>query len=486
MKRLDDLDILVRQGEFAAVERVLNELTIKRIKRNEAVRYANLAKRVGKPLMALSILNPIIRAASPLEVPPTEQEKMEYADSLRKVGAIAEAEQLLHGIDELRFPEALMFKAYCSISRWEYEKAIPLLERYIQIPTIAPYAGLAARLNLSAGYVAENRLQDAARVLGELREIAGKEKHWLILGGTLELSAQVQIRGGDFDEALRILGESAETLKNAGHIQRLWVSKWTAIAKSFKSGRVLPELREVVNTAAKAHNWETIRDCLYYEALIARDGELMTRIYFGTPYRSFRNKIASTAGEWLSLPERYTDHHSFGVTKKIIHVSEGTIDGNQKLFNAGQVLHRLFGLLAQDFFKPLPVVETFGRLFPEEYFNPSTSPNRIHQAVMRLRRLLLGEDVDVQITEINGAYRIESGPTAAICLRRENEPLDARIIKLSRVRKEFGASEFNVQQAQVILGDSPATIKRLVRWAVEDGQLSVVGAGPRTRYRFSA
>src|SRR5579885_2565772 len=105
---LGGLETLVRAGNLSEARRRLRDVRPKGIPRREALAYANLARRLDLAALSLEILNPIVRAdgrrRSSVMPPATAEEKIEYAASLRKQGAVGEAEEILRGIDPGKVP----------------------------------------------------------------------------------------------------------------------------------------------------------------------------------------------------------------------------------------------------------------------------------------------------------------------------------------------------------------------------------------------
>ena len=75
---LDDLEALSRSGERKKVIKRLKSINTKRIPRDLKLRVANLARRNHLLLLALRILNPIVRSELVLEKPVTS--KLESTD----------------------------------------------------------------------------------------------------------------------------------------------------------------------------------------------------------------------------------------------------------------------------------------------------------------------------------------------------------------------------------------------------------------------
>src|SRR2546430_1421867 len=86
---------LIREGKIAPAQRVLGQLAREKIPRASLARYAGLARRAGLPGLALRWLVPVVRPSPRRPAQAAPSETIEYAASLIRLGATAEALALL-------------------------------------------------------------------------------------------------------------------------------------------------------------------------------------------------------------------------------------------------------------------------------------------------------------------------------------------------------------------------------------------------------
>ncbi|MEK7355805.1 MAG: hypothetical protein AAB250_05120, partial [Bdellovibrionota bacterium] len=245
---IQDLENLVRSGQFAKVAEFLRSMKLGKIARMEQLAYANIATRIGDLRIALRILNPTIRGQT--SEPPTPEEKIQYANALRKLGAVSEAEEILRSIDARALPEAFLHLAFCLVSRWEYVEAISLLESFLASPGVAPYRRSVAQVNLLAALVHEQRHDEVSGVLMELQKVVGPTETPLLHGNVLELRAQLAIQTREWDSAISLLAEAAALMRQAdGSVGSLQIDKWRVVAMAEKERRAPIELRTIQKRA---------------------------------------------------------------------------------------------------------------------------------------------------------------------------------------------------------------------------------------------
>lgn len=143
-------------------------------------------------------------------------------------------------------------------------------------------------------------------------------------------------------------------------------------------------------------------------------------------------------------------------------------------------------LLIEDFYHPKRVGTLHSELFPDSYFNPVSSPNRIYQVISRLRQWAEGTNVPLSIKEDNGYYwaRVLAGLGVLVreekTLASEVSPNQTLINRLQEQRIE----EFSAKQACDSLGLSRSSFNRFAKWAIDEGVLEKRGQSSATHYRL--
>ncbi len=479
--RAEKLEHLVRESRFDEAEKKLR--AIRKVDRPNAVAIANIARRINQPGLALRILGPYVRPTDLHQGAATAVEKIEYAEALRRVGAIDEAWLLLQEVDEDQNPQASIYKTFCLFNQWKYQEAIPVLNKYLARTDLEDYARCVGEINLAAALIQVGSLAEAEILLSRIRESSQKAGFILLYGNSLELSAQLLILRKDFDAALDILQLAAEPLKGSGKIFSLFVEKWTAIAESMKQNRCTPSLLEVFAKAKQAMHWESVRDCDLFIALLNRDQAGLQKVYFGTPFESFRQRILHFDGASFQMPKTYV-WSSGASPSQLLNLATGRLEGRKSgHLPTGQALHRFLILLCRDMYRPLSTFSAFGKLFPGEFMNAQTSANRIHQIVKRCREWIMHENLDLRIEETDGGYQLFVGEKTGVILPCEIMPLDSSEIEWLLLKTQVGPHFFNIQQAQVAVSGSASKTLRLLRWALEQGRVQKVGKGPSTMYQ---
>jgi hypothetical protein len=495
---LPEIEKLVVHGSLGAAAEALRGLSARRIPREHASHFASLSRRTGQPALALNALHKIVR---PLEKrgrdePATDREKSEYAAALNDVGASREALALLSGLDHKKAPSARLYEGFALMRIWELDAAIERFRAVAGSPAATPLGRYRATIELAGCLIdGPGKLAEAKDLLLKVREETGPGHFRMIHKDAFLVLTQAYLQSREWAQAARSL-DRLEALSREENDQffLLLTRKWRAILAietARDKSRVLSELGEVRDALRAARRWEDARLCHYYEAAARGSRELFLHLYFGTPYPAFRAKLEKGLGraplpgiyEWrLSSREKRTRSASAPLFDMSATLAEGALP------------QRLLRAICLDLYRPARVTELHELLFPGEYFNPHSSPDRVHQNLKRLRAWLRKMRAPLGVTEWDGFYGLAS-PEG--CIVRLNDltfeqwfAADGETARLqtavARLRAKRGSSPFSATEAASDLEMSERSALRLLGEAVAGGFLEKTGKGRATRYRVTS
>ncbi len=481
------LEEWIRAGDFSKVAKVLLGLNSKKVARGDLVRFANIANRADHSRLAFRLLNPVIRSEQEAISPPSDLEKIEYAEALRRMGLVNEASEIFAGIDADKFPLVHLRMAFCLFKKWQYAEAIPRLRALIAVSDPNDYLATIAKVNLAAALVHERHDSEALALLQALRKSTLAAQQFLLLGNCLELSAQVLIARREWSAAETVLREAEMIFSKDHNKYSLFVHKWQAIARSLKEGVVHPGLLACRLQAGQNEDWETERDCDLYIGAINRDLPLLQKVYFGTPHANFRRRIFDLAGHKLEIPANYL--WQLGESSKpaqIFDLLSASSDDATAQLEPGRLMHQFIALLCSDFYRPVTIGAAFSALFPFEHFAQQGSANRISQLVLRLRHWCEEQSTGFSIAGKGGKYRLQGEPGAIIRIPSEMPTPTPQSILWRKVQGHFSKGSFSRNDVERVSQCSPAGAKRLLRWAVQSGYAQAIGSGSQVRYLIAA
>ncbi|HEX4925441.1 MAG TPA: hypothetical protein VFV50_15215 [Bdellovibrionales bacterium] len=487
MADFEILESMLREGKIGPVRQSLRKVRLSEVPRHEAVRLANIARRAGLSTLSVKLLNPIVRADKNLTRRANEAERAEYAAALTQIGARSEALQLLESLDPVKNIETLLFRSFAHFGEWMYAKAVPLLETYIARHPVA-YQKLVGKVNLAAALVWESRLEEAQKLLADIISDARAGGFGRLHANALELRAQLYILKYKYTQAERDLDAASKLLKEASVLDDFFVMKWKTLlsVQSRATRSVIEGFARLKEEALKRKHWETVRDSDFYLARFKSDLDLFTHLYHGTPFESFRRRIEGNLARGQKIPTFYSWSLKRGASgAPSLNLRRGETSAGAKM-KVGQLQHRMITALAADFYRPVRTATLFSVLFPREFYNPQSSPHRVHQNSLRLRSWLGENGIPLQIEAGPSGYRlVASGPVVLISELGEGPRSRAEEL-LARAREVFGAGSFGTQELVSVSGLSKRTVLRFLDEAKASGELEVAAGGRSTRYRFKS
>lgn len=487
VSRLDTLDRLIKAGSLDPARREILAMAKRKVPRKQAVAVARLALRVGLFDVGLGLLHPHVRSAPRRPARPTADEKAEYAHLLVKSGAIAEGRALLAEARDATGNRALLYDAVAHIAEWNYRDAITALSSYLDAGPASDYDGTVAKINLAAAYVHEGELNRVEPLLSELLHHCSLRGYHFALARALEISAESLMARKRWDRADAFLDEAAKRLGTGFSAESLYVKKFKALTRLFASrgdaaSRALT--RALRAEAESAGSFETVRDCDRAIALVDEDLALLARLWFGTPYASYREKIArDLASLGAEIPAYFDWTGGAGRSRRLLNLLDGTWAGKPTELVPGAVPHRLLVALARDFYRPQPLAALHGTLHPDRHYHPRRSAALVHDACYRLRGALDRAGAPIRIAQANGFSRLVLGPGMGLRLWA-SYPAGSRFGEILERLRGQGDGPFSLSQAVIATGRPRRTVFRALQEGCAQGLLERAGKARSTRYRF--
>lgn len=501
-EKIQSLEELLRQGKLHQVKEELMFVKAQKPPRDFLFQLCNLARRSGHPLLGSQLLSPLFNNDKNKSQIPNTLESSAYAACLSALGAHQEAFQILAATSEPEHTEVLLQKAFIHIRNWEHSKVIPILRKYLQSSAISPYQNLVAHVNLLAAYLFNESFASFEKECIYCIKLAQKLQAKLLLSNILEIRAQYYISQKKFFAAENNLNLSAQLLSNQETLYHFFIERWKLFLSFDKLQLAYPfdasaqtHLHNLRNDytflqkkASRLGYWEVARDCDYQFIIRTKSHFLQTKLFYGTPYVSYRAKLVTAFDEDFQIPARWTyfeDENMPSEQKIILHPS-----ANDPL------TLKLLSILLLDLYKPLSIGFIFTKLFPDERFSPEHSSHRVNQLLYRLKKELSiytdkNKNSLVSFQVKNHLYQIQSSvpiewPNPVF---PEMQPLN--LFKETILKGKLGAT-FNLQKAQDYfqsinrnLDHCPLyLIKNILKDCAKENKIQRIDQGPKTIYRL--
>ncbi|MCK6598739.1 MAG: hypothetical protein L6Q37_10280 [Bdellovibrionaceae bacterium] len=472
---LQQLEEKLKTGHTKEVLIHLNQINIVQLSREERLPLAELARRAGAPELAIKFLIKIIYpASSKVFFTPSPDEYLSYASSLRALGFLKEAREVLENVAENTHPAVLLQRALLLFSEWKYIESIRLLKRFIKSKNISDYQKVIGEVNLLSAYISSENYQKALTLGEDLLRKTKENSYYLLHGNCLELISQYYIFTQQYSKAKEYLNKAEFVLKDFTGIYYYYVKKWQIVLMLLtneKPSDFESQFLSLKNIAKNKNFSEIVRDLDFFKALNEQNETQLINILAGTPIPSYLHRAQILLKRKISIPN-----------KILLNISiNNFFDYNTRAFLSKPLLRKLIWLLSKDFYKSISVGQAFSVLYPGEYFNPETSIKRVDNLIYRLNSYFKKNHPTLFIVRKQFSYKFNSHEQVVI-YRRLSSNSD---LALSLFKKNFTMSFFSRYDLQKILDISNSSAKRVVRSALERKKIKAICSGSRQRYVFS-
>lgn len=483
---LEKAETHLQSGDIEAAAECLNSLKIAELVGSQSALYTRLCWRSRQAEAGLRYLNPLLKNKS---YRASTGDWAEYAMCLNAIGAVAEGRNILKE-KCASDPYYNIYMGFSLIHEWNYKEALSYLEKAVQQKDLAVYQIDVARVNLLSSYIVEDLL-DKAIPLYEFLEKNLSQTYKRLRVNLKEIHLQLMVAQKRYEEALNCLISDYKQPPTNGP-ELFYYKKWKTIVEVEMGLQDLKGLLELHDEAVKSSMWEVARDCEARVAYKTGNAVFLKRIYYSTPWSSYRQRVLSKFQNkidlsgpfdfWLS-PQGHEPQmpNSAGQFKNRIDVEKGEI-GNTKI-KKGSVPHRILRALCSDLFRPHPVGGLFYKLFDNEKFDLASSPARIYRAVSELRDILFEARIPLEVEQMSQGYRLVSKEPICLIL-----PSD-RILNKSLIRlqplKDLGKDQFSAKETADVLGVSLKTAQRILAEVINSGDVIKSGDGASTLYKWS-
>ena len=475
---VDQLNQEVSSGNSFIVQKKLKSLNLKQVPRRFRVPLANLSWRSGIPYWGMKLMAPVMMSEqAQARDDATAIEQIEYSLLLQKIGSISEALLRLSKINSEKNPKTLLYRAFCHFSLWESDQAGPVLEKYINENSLSLNDQLVGEVNLLAAYIGAQQFEKATELSNSLQESLKTNQKTKLLGNVFELKAQIDIYNNDLKSAENNLEQSRLYLLNDTSASSLFLKKWSAYLEAYKVNDVEPLLR-FKKEAQKAQHSETLRDVDMLLLKINFDKKLFKRLIYGTPYESFHNRAKAFLG--IDLPFQETEQ--LGESQNILNLQKGTLN-EKAIINPGKDIHKLLYTLCSDLYRPWSLGALHEKLWPDEYFNVFSSPNKIHQLVHRTKSLIKDNKLKLKIESSELTYSMNTEKQSLILDLNKKTP-DFNEFLLEKIKNHFSEEEFTSKDVRKEFNYSKSSLQRFFQWCEDENRLIVKKSGKVFYYQF--
>lgn len=277
--------------------------------------------------------------------------------------------------------------------------------------------------------------------------------HSLLHANALRQLGILEFNRAHWEESKLYFLQAKEVLKDSVGLDSFLCDKWVGIVdyKIHAGSRGTRErLKSLRKEGGEWKHWESVRDIDFRLAVEEKDVRLLTHLYFGTFNERFKERVLEALG-MEHLPREYKWKLGKGKGPVVVvDPFEMQSDG----FKTGQATFRLLDALTSDFYRPIPIVELFERVFIGSSYSPTTSAARVNQVILRLRKIFKKKRIPLTIQIKDAEARLIAKKPVHLVVRNYGKTLDSVATRLELIREKCSET-FTSRDAAKILELSP-------------------------------
>lgn len=481
-KQFEEIESLIKSAKWEAAQKRLIALRKKRFPKTNVLDFSKLCRRANLPDVGLSVLRPFVKPSLYDHLTSNDLYRAEYAANLISVGACSEAGKLLSSINLEKNPEVRFFKAGLHLREWDFSSAAPLYQAYIKGLESNTYQKAVANLNLAMCLIFEERYEEATSCINDVLVTDASVMTPLLKGNAYRMFGALEFQRGNYPFALMNFQRAYSIFSDSAGLERFNIRKWIALCSYFSSsGSELAKIAVdgIKQEAIIRNNPESVRDIDYQIACFHKDEKTLLKLYFGTPFEGFKERLTKRFPDLLITKEYFWEMNGGGEKSPYV------FDMTKLKIKPGQSAYRLLGALQSDFYRSFSVVEVFEKTFPDEHYSLASSKFRVYNVVKILREIFKKGRVPLLISTVDSKYSLEAvGPVTVVCRDSRFGSASSEEHRINKLRQEFKEKQFNAVDVAELLDVSRRSANILLREALDNGSLCKQGKGSATKYYF--
>ncbi len=479
------IEDLIREGKIAHARQILKGVKRTDLRKSEFVIIANFCFRTGLYNLGLRTLKDIVRPTNSLSNDVArDEEKLEYASLLNEIGARKEALILLDEVDESHQPRVHLIRAFIFFSYWRYEDSIPSLEAYIDSEE-DDYRRAVGRLNLCSALIFVSQYQRAASELSDLLQFCTTNKFNNLKTHILRMRSMIFIDQSKYEEARMSLDHCQDLIQGTTRGGSFLVRKWYKLINAYEASGKERNLLfdELIDESYRLGFWESYRDMSFRKAISVEKEDLFRKVYFGTPYSSYRQVMTKKMNPAWSLPESLLFGSPDG--KWLFDTNTNIFRNSKPVLDDDGIVLKLIKLLNKDQFRPMSLGNIFNELYSGDFYDPNSSPNRVRQSLFRLRESLRAGGVPIEVIQESFRYSLNFLEDISIRAHINESVLNKNELLFKELYVQFGSKTFFRKQIREGLFENRMAFSRWAQWAMGEGLLKKMGQKKASRYILS-
>jgi tetratricopeptide (TPR) repeat protein len=488
---LNKIESLIQSGDSRSAQQMIHHFMQKTPHPSQDIilKLAHQARRSGIPLYSLKLLRPYLFFDQEFRKDTPSELRSAYGAGLISLGAVPEGLKILNNVNPAESPDSLFFSTLAYFQTWNYRKALSLLLKYLQSPKISEYQSLVGKVNLIAAFLSLDQFDEAEALIESCLIEITKNQLRLLHGNVLELKAQSLFFQKKYSEAKIFLKNSQSILESTGGFYYIYAKKWDLLAHLYDTpiqNRTTKGLEELRKLSLERGNYETLRDLDLHEGILFQNNYLLNKVYFGTPYKTYRQRLSQQFPMNFQLINKFILRGSSHPEMILDRLGPKWISGNQTPLSSPPSISMAIQILTSDIYKPTRLATFFSSYYEGQHFHPHTSPHRVFKVIRRLNLWLQENQIPAKIHTIKSSFQFQQESHMGLLFSKDTHIFSSQDLMRKKLLRHVGYSPFSIHQTEKIWPElSIRQRQRILKRATEEKILKIEGHGKLRRYIFS-
>jgi len=457
----------------------------------ERIKLGNIFRRVGDFTATSRLLYKLARSEEATKKI-RDSASLEYGTALIFLGLLEEGMELLRNLDIKTYPLALMNMALGHQQEWDYDAAVPLLEKFVMSESIDSYQRLVGEVNLQISYLSSNPSMLTWNRVQELGNMITSQKLTLLSGVFTQIEGRFLSSQQRFEEARAIFQKGLAQLQGVATFDRVRLQKWFLINEfenDHKQKPLLAQWQKLKAQSLQLHDSETLRECDRYLGYYSEHSELLNYCYHGTPYLAYQRYFS------LDQVESFIDLEFNTKGEQVLLKSSDEVllldkldapftRSSKKILPTGSSLQLILTAMTIDFYRPMTLPRLFHYAYPGQYWNPLTSPVQVRQGLFRLRQWLKSSGYNLKIYENNSKYFLAANKKSQSVRIGPNKLTMEQKIE-QKLKAQFGDTSFRFEDFNSLSEESTTTMQRHLAELLKKGIIQKEGNTRSARFKLT-
>ncbi|MAF90151.1 MAG: hypothetical protein CL674_02680 [Bdellovibrionaceae bacterium] len=490
-ERLRKIENDWRSGDSKAFQQEIDQIKISQLPRKYLVEFADLLRRANRLDKALRFLHPIFSPDSKFSEEPKAKEIATLASCQIRLGAPDLAIHYFKNFSHLakEYPQYKLHFAFACFATWDYKRALELLYEYRELEEDSSYEAAIADINIGAALLVLGKNRQAEKFLLQKVSIFQKNAWKLLSANAMELLGQVQINLKQYSKALDYLNKSKELIGEPESLYYKFAEKWTFIAKLYicqnlndtKGFRQL--LADFKKTFGKERHPELRRDFEFYYAKFTKDSIRASQLYSTTESKHYCDRIK----KYFPIKTKKPTYSFFVGEAKVFKKLNYQI--LLKTLAKKPLLLGLLNIFLKDaYISSRSYLYIHNVLYPGEYFNPITGPQKISRLKKRLNMELKSNAIDLCLRSKSGNYFLcsEAGIEVEISVDLRSKNTSDLIFSqcLKDLKNNYHGRSFSMMDVVSFFGESRSKSYQFIKRCLSEKKLLKLSENKLSRYAF--